>query len=49
MIIPAFVSGIVLIPFLIKVRGTLPELIALALSIVCVATSAFFLERRCAI
>ena len=47
-IIPLYVCGIVVGPWLIKMRGAAPELIGLALSLICVVVSAFFLERRCA-
>ena len=47
-IAPLFLFGMVVIPWLAKMRGAAPELIGLVLSIICVAVSAFFLERRCA-
>jgi hypothetical protein len=45
-IIPLFVA-IAVMPWLVKARGGLPELTGLALTIICVAVSTFFLERRC--
>jgi hypothetical protein len=47
-ILPLYLFGIVVMPWLIKMRGAVPELIGLALSMICVVVSAFFLERRCA-
>jgi hypothetical protein len=47
-IVPLYAGGIVVIPWLIKSQGVMPELIALTLTMICVAVSAFFLERRCA-
>jgi hypothetical protein len=47
-IIPLFVCGIVVMSWLFKMRGAAPELIGLALSLICILVSAFFLERRCA-
>ncbi len=46
--VPVYVCGILLVPWLIKTRGAVPELIALGLSIIFVTASTFLLERRCA-
>lgn len=47
-IIPLFVGGVAIIPSLAKMRGPLPELTAVALTLICISISVFFLERRCA-
>jgi hypothetical protein len=47
-IIPMFVCGALIVPSLAKMRGPLPELTAVALILICISISAFFLERRCA-
>jgi hypothetical protein len=47
-IVPLFVAGVAIIPSLAKMRGPLPELTAIALIVICISISAFFLERRCA-
>jgi hypothetical protein len=47
-ILLVFISGLFFIPWLMKSPGMLPEAAGLMLAAVCVAVSAFFLERRCA-
>jgi hypothetical protein len=47
-ILIVYVSGLFLLPWLMTSRGILPEAGGLMLAAVCVAVSAFFLERRCA-
>lgn len=47
-IVPLFLFGMVVVFWLSKMRGGMPEPVGLVLSIICVAVSAFFLERRCA-
>lgn len=48
-ILPLYVGGIVVVPWLIKTRSVMPLLIGLIMTVVCVAVSALFLERRCAL
>ena len=48
-IIPLYVCGIVVVMWLAKAPDLVPILIGLILTVVCIAVSAFFLERRCAL